>query len=110
MHDANFDRALAPGVHAGQSAGERRAAAVAVAQGHDFKVSGVHARHLDRGFIGFGAAVGEVRLLQRARRDLRQLLRQVDHRLVGKAGRDVLHAIDLRLGFARSRADCSGRR
>ena len=98
MHDADFDRALAPGVHAGESAGERRASAVAMPQRHYFKVPGVHARHLDRGFVGLGAAVGEVRFLQRARRDLRQLLRQVDHRLIGKAGRNVLHAIDLRLG------------
>ena len=98
MHDADFDRALAPGVHAGESAGQRRASAVAVPQRHHFKVPGVHARHLDRGFVGLGAAVGEVRLLQRSRSDLRQLLRQVDHRHIGKARRDVLHAIDLLLG------------
>src|SRR6202030_3690005 len=74
MHDPNLDRALSPGVHAGEPAGKRRPAAVAMTQSYHLEVSGVHAGNLNRGFVSLGAAVGEVGLLQRAWRNLRQFL------------------------------------
>ena len=55
---------LQPGIHAGESAGKRGAAAVAMPQRDYFKVPGVHARYLDCGFVGLGATVGEERFLQ----------------------------------------------
>lgn len=53
---------------------------------------------MDRSFVGLSAAVGEIRLLQAAGRNLRQLLGESDHWFVGKARGDMLQAVNLRLG------------
>ncbi len=66
-------------------------------QCHDFQVAGVHARNLNRRLVRFRAAIREIRFLELARGNLRQLFRQRDHRLVRKAGGDVLKPVNLRL-------------
>jgi hypothetical protein len=55
----------------------------------------VDLRQQHRGFVCFGAAVGEKRFLQPSRRNLRELLRQPHLRLVGVKRRHVLHLVGL---------------
>jgi len=88
---------LAPGVLAGESLGEGGASAVSVAKRDDLITSGVDARELDGGFVGFGAAVAEETLSDLAGSDLRQLLRERDDGFVRKKSGGVLELVDLRL-------------
>ena len=66
-------------------------------QCHDFQVAGVHARNLNRRLVRFRAAIREIRFLELAGGNLRQLFGQRDHGLIGKAGRDVLKPVNLLL-------------
>ena len=63
---------------------------------------GVDLRQQHGRFVGLRAAVGEERLFQSTRRDLRQLLRQTHLRLVGVERRHMLNLMGLlvdRLGY-----------
>ena len=82
----------------GEAHGQRRAAVIGVAQRHDFGRSGVAAGGENRGFVGFGAAVGEERFGELAGgRDLGQFLRERGLRLIGEDGGYVLQLVDLRV-------------
>ena len=80
---------------AGKAAGEGRPSAVSVTQRDHIEITSVHPRGMDRRFVGFGAAVRKIRLLQTAGRNLRKLLGESDHGLVGKARGDVLQPVNL---------------
>ena len=61
-----------------------------MAQRNHVLALGVDLRQQNRGLVGFGAAVGKERFLQSARRDLGQLLSQIDLRLIGVERRHML--------------------
>ena len=101
MRDAHADdSSLAPGRLRGDGFRERRAAGIGVAQRDDVVGAGGHAREKNRGFVGFGAGVGEEAFLQRAGSDLRHFFGEIDDGFVGIERGSVLQAIDLRLDLA----------
>ena len=73
---------------------------IGVAESDDVARTGVAAGEHDGGFVGFGAAVGEERLVEIAGRDGGDLLSQGHLGLSEKNGGDVLEFIQLRLTLA----------
>ena len=71
-----------------------------MAERHDVVGAGGHAREENRGFVGFGAGVGEKTFLQRAGSNLRDFFGEIDDGFGGIERGSVLQAIDLRLDFA----------
>src|SRR5262249_3795356 len=75
-------------------------------QHHNLMTTGRQLRRIDCSVVGLGAAVGEERFLQTARRNLRQLLGQIRLGLVGVKRRGMRDRIDLfgdRFVYARVR-------
>ena len=95
VDDSDLDGRSPPGIHSRKPASKGGTAAVSMAQCDDFKVSSVHARNLNRRLVRLGAAVREIRFLERAGSNLRQLFRQRNHRLIRKACGNVLQPVDL---------------